>query len=356
MKKIYIITNIKNCGPYRVLESMINYSKSKDKNISIISVFGKDDAKIIEDLKNKGINVYSLNLNKFSFVINGRKKLKNILCILKGDVVHSHGILPDYLLSKVRNYKKVTTLHNNMYEDYIFSFGKFFGKFLIMIHKKQLEKFDSVVCCSKSIYYFLKNKYKNKNLTYVVNGIDYLSEKQIVSAKLKNKIRKEFNISNQDRLFIYIGVLSEGKNIVELIKMFNETGKNNKLLVLGNGEKYEECKLLANDNIYMLGYIKDVFPYLIASDVYISNSLSEGFSISVLEALMCNKTLFLSDIPSHKEVVNMSSEYCGTIFNSKDFLKKINDLKLAKKFSDEFLYLISSERMVDEYEKIYKQL
>ena len=67
------------------------------------------------------------------------------------------------------------------------------------------------------------------------------------------------------------------------------------------------------------------------SDVYVSASKSEGFSISVLEALSCGLGLFLSDIPSHREVVEMGQDvYLGEIFSSGDFEIKLNALRERK--------------------------
>ena len=67
------------------------------------------------------------------------------------------------------------------------------------------------------------------------------------------------------------------------------------------------------------------------SDVYVSASKSEGFSISVLEALSCGLGLLLSDIPSHREVVEMGQDvYLGETFPPENFAMKLNALRERK--------------------------
>lgn len=353
MNVLYLITNIKQCGPYRVLESLINCS---NYNIEVISLFGNDDKNLINELEEKNVKVDCLKLTKKNFFIKGVSSLKNAVLKYKPDIIHSHGLLPDYLASKINSVKKISTLHNNMYEDYYYSFGKFKYLFITNWHKSIYKRFNRVVCCSKSIYDFMKTKSHNINYSYVRNGIDYINCSG--GEKIRKKIRKELNISDTDTMFIYTGVISNRKRVYEMIELFSELDNSKKLIILGDGPLLNNCLKLCSDNknILMIGYKKDVMPYLIASDVYISNSISEGLSISVLEALMLGKTLLLSDIPSHEECIKMLNSYCGETFNSKNFVDKVNKLNIYNKYTKEDYYEISSERMYKEYEKIYRSL
>lgn len=108
----------------------------------------------------------------------------------------------------------------------------------------------------------------------------------------------------------------------------------------------------------MLGFQNDSIAYMKISDVYISASKSEGFSISVLEALSCGLGLFLSDIPSHREVVNMESEtYLGETFTQNDFLKKLIKLRNKSFIKEEIVEFqvseLSAERMAKRYMRTY---
>lgn len=345
MKIIHIITNIKNCGPYNVLEGILKHIDSDEKYI--ISLFGKDDPRIIKRLKDNNIKVISLDLKYKTFLMFGKKRLSNIIKTINPNIVHSHNFLPDYLLSKIKyNGKKITTIHNIMEEDYPLSYGKFKSIILIKIHKNILKKFDKIVCCSKTIYNILSKKYKN--VCCVQNGVSRIkSDIQILDIKRDNKI-----------IYIYTGVITNRKRVKELIELFNKFSEENELLlIVGTGSMIEECKGIAGDNIIFVGKVDNVQSYYDISDIYISNSISEGLPLSVLEALNSNLKVLLSDIPSHKEIINISNCYKGELFNDNNFKAKKKKVvnNLNKKYNNDLYYQISDKRMSEEYYKLYME-
>lgn len=344
MRITYIITNIKNCGPYQVIDELL---KNKEFEAEIISLFGKDDIKLISQLQKQKIIVKSLKLNKLTYLLKGKKELKKI--IEKDSIVHSHGILPDILAISLKN-KKITTIHNNMNEDYIYQFGKIKGKILILIHKFVLKKFDKIVCCSESIYETLKNKYKN--ITYIRNGIS----KQPRINKIRKEIRKYYNVKDTDIIYLFAGNLNDGKNVVSLINLFKKNRKSNeKLWIFGDGPKFNECKKLENKYITIFGFTKSIHKFMMASDIYCSNSKSEGFSISVLQSAMLGNRLLLSNIPSHCEIINLDPNI-GEIYTPQNFRQKkemvINKLGNKTKIKK----IIDSKNMVEKYKKEYEVL
>ena len=61
-------------------------------------------------------------------------------------------------------------------------------------------------------------------------------------------------------------------------------------------------------NISFHGTVPNIDDYLIAADLFISSSKSEGLPNSVLEALAWGVPVILSDIPAHREIINISSK------------------------------------------------
>ena len=130
--------------------------------------------------------------------------------------------------------------------------------------------------------------------------------------------------------------------------------------MLGDGDLKDKCQKYDSSQIKILGFKDNPIDYMQASDVYTSNSGSEGFSISIIEALECGLYLLLSEITSHIECFNIDSNYyIGEFFSSDTYddkkkllrLKMSNDRKkLIKKFKKVYL---SSEKMKNEYKKYY---
>lgn len=352
---VYLVSNIRKCGPLTVLNQIINNINNKNNDIYVISIFGnRDDQDILDEYKKKKINYYSLGLTSKDFILSGKKKLNQILTKIKPDVVNSHGIAPDLLLCNIKNFKKVSTLHSNITEDYINRFGRIKGKICIYFHIKALKKFDKVVAVANYISKILiKNNIKS---VYIRNGIEinnYKNEK-----KIRDDVRKELTIPKDSVIYTFCGTLNQAKRVFELVNMFIENREENEyLIIMGDGSEKQRIKKIADDHVFMLGYVNNVFKYYIASDIYISNSSTEGFSMAVLEAISAHNLLLLSDIPSHNECININKNiYLGEVFNENNFKnKKKTVLKNIRNFDNRIIDEISDVKMSERYMKIYKE-
>ena len=362
MKKIkilYTINFLNNGGPSKVLLNIIKALNKNEYDINVLTIIDQNNSEIIKSLRENGVNVIEVKMKKkISDVLKFKNKIYQIVNNLKPDIIHTHGIVTSILLSskKIGGYK-MTTIHSNVYEDYKYTYGNLKGPIITFLHLLSLKKFDKVVCCSKSTYDVIKDKFVN--ISYIRNGIDSGYE---IDENIRKKIRNELSISDKDIVFIYAGVITKLKRVVELIEMFNFCHKNNEnLVIVGDGPLLNEIKKYANNNVKILGYKNNILDYLSASDIYISNSSSEGLSISVIEALEQGLGLLLSDIPSHKEIFEIDSNYfIGSYFNKNDFsykkdyvIQNLANINNTREFKQKYL---SSKSMTSEYEKIYRKV
>ncbi len=355
MTKIaFIINSVHLGGPGNVLRTMLHNLDLSKFEITLIILFEKrNDEPVIKEFKNMGIKVIMLNFdNKIDFIINSRKRMNKILKEQPFDIIHSHGVIPDFILSRIK-YKcqKISTLHCVVY-DYPRIYGRLKSTFLIPFHLGCLKKLDTVVCCSKSVFDATKCL---ENSTYIRNGIDGIKSSKTLS-------KQDIGLPQDSIVYIYAGQLRSGKNIVWLTEQFKNHHKENEyLLVFGRGDQLEECKQNADEHIKIFGFTQDLPVYLKISDIYISASKSEGFSISLLEALERGLGVFVSDIPSHKEVFEIDNTYIGETFNAENFEKqwdilrnnfdKINHENIAE-FQKKHL---SAKNMTEQYINIYNR-
>ena len=363
MKKIiYLISSLKSNGPNRVLLSMIDGIDKSIYEIYVVSFLNNNDLNFVNEIESKVKKVYLINFNsKVEIITKGRRRIQSIVDSINPDVIHSHGILPDIVNSKIKtSAKTIATIHNNMFEDYIYSFGKLRGKLFGKWHLHYLKKINKCVCCSKSVYDVLSRVLYN--ISYVQNSVFKFEDIANYYDKRKN-IREKYSIPESAVVFIYAGVLSEGKNVKDLVLKFNKyLNENEYLLILGIGPLGDEIKSLKNNsNIIFCGFNKNVCDFYCASDVYCSFSLSEGFSISILEALEYNNLLLLDDIPSHREIFEIGKRYyLGEIFNNFNFKQRkefvvhaLVDFKSSREILIEHLNCIN---MMKKYEKIYEEV
>lgn len=353
MKRVaYVINYIVKNGPSSVVLNLINNLDRSEYDISLITLFEGNNAEVVSALRNNGVTVYECStLSRMKCLLGQSKEFSDIVDKGHFDILHTHGIIPDVLSSRLHTAaKRITTIHNNMYEDYLDSYGYAKSRIFIALHLAALKKLDVCVCCSRSVYDVMKRRLPNAS--FIRNGIKPVQAHSVIT-------RAEVDVPEDACVFLYAGVLNSRKNIVWLIDNFVQYHEGDEyLLVLGKGEKEAECKAKADDHVRMLGFQTDPIAYMNISDVYVSASKSEGFSISVLEALSCGLGLFLSDIPSHREVVEMGQDvYLGETFSQDDFEIKLKALRERKTNKAEIRAFqekeLSAKEMTKQYENFY---
>ena len=129
--------------------------------------------------------------------------------------------------------------------------------------------------------------------------------------KRKSEVRKEFGWSEDDIIIVSIRKHNPiyGVNyLVEAIPLILREEPKAKFLILDEGRLTSQLKQRAKKQI-MEGRVKFlgrvphryVAKYLSVSDIYISTSLSDGTSASLLEAMTCSVPPVVTDIPANKE-------------------------------------------------------
>jgi glycosyltransferase involved in cell wall biosynthesis len=121
--------------------------------------------------------------------------------------------------------------------------------------------------------------------------------------------------TGQKPYFLHVGSLKPGKNIPFLIRAFAEFLKQAKeeyaLLIIG-GDYWMDEEILRTidacdmeDNVRLLGYIPDsVLPrYYRGAVAFVTASLSEGFCLPVIEAMVCACPVIAPNTASFPEIV-----------------------------------------------------
>ncbi len=108
------------------------------------------------------------------------------------------------------------------------------------------------------------------------------------------------------------------KNDVLLIMLSDGSGKNDVLKYItenGLDEQVQVIRRVPN---------KELPEFLNASDVYVSPSLSDGTSLSLLEAMACGKGLILTKLPAIQEWVNNENGLLISPHNSEELCESLN--------------------------------
>lgn len=178
----------------------------------------------------------------------------------------------------------------------------------------------------------IKNNIENNKITVIPNGID-IDKFKILN---KDECRKNLNIPKEQSVILYVGRLSEEKNVSTLIKAASKLIKTNQTLhvyLVGDGPLRSELELLANKlgtlkNIHFIGKIVHdlVGTWMGATDYFCLPSLREGCPNVILESLGCGRPVIASNVGAIPDIVTNES---GILFTPEDVTGLTNALSTA---------------------------
>ena len=320
---------------YNSAKSLKTFSKFKF-DPEIIDAFGEWNK---SEYKNSEVNFYQFNntrlINKISsngYFLSRLKYLMIFIFCFIPLVKYLKLKKPDFLIIHL-----ITSLP--LFLNLIFKFNtrvilRISGKPKLNIlrfyfWKLALKKIYKITFPTVETYeYFKKLQITDNEKLYVLH--DPIIDTKHINLK-KREINKDENEFND--YYICIGRLTKQKNFSFLIKCFKDIcalKKNLKILILGEGEQRDKLKNLISkynlqENIFLVGYKKNVFTYLKKAKGFILSSLWEDPGFVLVEAIYLNIPVISSDCPSGpKEIVGDDK---GILFKSnleKEFIDKFN--------------------------------
>lgn len=274
------------------------------------------------------------------------KELKKIIMKVNPDVIHAHDFKASVIAGTLNRYAKIIShIHKNdpkmkriTYKSIIF------GLFI--------RRFKLIVGVSNSIYdeFCFSNLLNGKFVTLS----NYINKDEIINKSKIYDVRKDYDL-------LFFGRLSEEKNPIEFINIVK--GINNskiKCLMIGDGDLKEECKKIIknynlDNNIEMLGFLENPFPYLPKCKICIMPSKFEGFGLAAIEASVFNIPVFNSGVGGLKNIFE-DDKYL-ICENTEDYVKKITEIlkkgyktndKIIKKYCDPISYQKSIKSIYDK--------
>jgi len=181
-----------------------------------------------------------------------------------------------------------------------------------------------IVTVSENVAGYLRNlgKINSNKLEVIHNGINVSKFKS--SLKLRKKIREKYGISNEAIVIGAIGRLVEVKDHETLILCACELITNNPnyvCVIIGDGYLKNHLNNLIiememTNKIFLLGEQQEINEYLNILDVYIMTSLSEGFSIGLMEAMSTEIPVIVTKVGGNTEIITDGEN--GILIEPKD--------------------------------------
>jgi L-malate glycosyltransferase len=204
----------------------------------------------------------------------------------------------------------------------------------------------------------------------VFNGVD---EGRFLNLSSKQALRTRFGLKDDVLYFVLCARLDPIKWINGLIKAFKrvvDVQPKTGLIIVGEGSERASIEqqigeLALKDHVIMAGYRTDVPEWLVASDIFVLSSLSEGTSVSLIESLAAGIPAVVTKVGGNEYLVEDGST--GFLVKpqnvealSAGMLQLAGDASLRQRFGtaahDKFGKQFEIHRMYESYEKIYTSL
>lgn len=348
--QLYIIFSLTSGGSQRMLLNILNHIETPHKN-KILYLYNYYPNPGLEQQLTEDIKVYKCDTR------NLWRHLNRFLLLLS--------------IIRRENISQIVSFAKN--GAYYALFAKSFFPFRNISIIYRMVSVDSELINSrfktlKRIRYFIYINLLCRNINVVIGQSNYMSESFVKNNPkvLKNKVITIHNLLLVERIyaksmvpidisddyFIVIGRLAEEKNITGIVRAFNKISDDNtmKLVIIGEGSyKSKLIKVInelgLNDKVVLLGYQKNPYKYLVKAKALILFSRYEGMPNVVLESMICKTPVIVSDFKGVKDLV--TNEVTGLIVTGLD----IQLLSVKMK------YLIENEQVQEKLSiKAYRHI
>lgn len=252
------------------------------------------------NIKIKGVGAINRYL-RYAYIVRKNVKKGNIKHITSQDLA--------FLLKLIKSEKTIVTCYDLIH--WVYDNDRSLPWRLNMAG---LKKADRIITISE----FSKNEivkylgYPEDKIHIVYPAVDH----DHYFRKRGREILKRFNISENEKVILYVGSEMPRQNLPFLIKGFSELKKTMpdiKLLKIGNpqwrGSREELLRLinelnLQNDVIFV-GYVEEeeLPKFYNAADLFVYPCLYTGWSLPCLEAMACGTPVITSNVSVLPEVV-----------------------------------------------------
>lgn len=268
--------------------------------------------------------------------------------------------------------EKTVTFHDLSFEKYpeFYSSQKNIWHFS-MNPRKQAEQANKIIAVSNSTKQDLVEIYKidPEKIKVIYSGLSWKAKRNILPHE-KIYVKKKYNLP--ENYILYLGTLEPRKNIISLLKVFEEIktrgmlkGSDFKLIIAGSkGWLYDDIfktaqSFTSRNDIIFTGFVaeKDKPALYGMAKLFIYPSFYEGFGFPPLEAMAQKTPVITSNISSIPEAVENSAitinpsnpdelkEAIEHILTDKKFAQRLADL--GKGRSEQFDWKKCAEETLD---------
>jgi glycosyltransferase involved in cell wall biosynthesis len=364
IKVMHLTYDMRIGGTEMVIKNLIEGSKQDIFDMSIFCIEEPIGPWGI-DLQNNGLQITAKARQPGfapSLIFAIRKHIKDNQIT----VIHCHQYTPwvyGVLAALGTKTRVIFTEHGRFYPDSSSWKRKLINPWLCRIT-------DHITAISKATKVAL-TEYENipeKRIEVIYNGI----KKPVVIGEAVTALRHKLGISEDTKVLGTIARLDPIKNHSMMLNAFSLLLKDQPdtvLIIVGDGEERTNIKkkikqLDIKDSVILPGYDPQPQHYLALMDIFLLSSLSEGTSMTLLEAMSLGKPCVVTNAGGNPEIIkNQCNGIVTANNNPNEFSQALNHLLQDEKSHRDmssnslkrFDSMFASHMMIDIYRARYEQ-
>ena len=367
IKVLHVTYDMRIGGTEQVIKNLIGDNSAAEYDQSIyclespIGPWG-------EELKSKGIKV-STGCRQPGFDLKLLSSLRAHIKQHKIELVHCHQYTPYVygLLASIGTRAKVIfTEHGRFYPDS----SSWKRTLLNPVFEKLTSRITSISSATKTALVDYEN-FSEDRISVVYNGIRDLIREELPEPV--EAFKEKWNLKPNNLVLGTIARLDPIKNQAMMIQAFSKVLKDIpdvRLMIVGDGELREDlvslCESLKiHDKVIFTGYIANPIVAIHAIDVFLLPSLSEGTSMTLLEAMCLSTPCVVTNAGGNPEIIeNNVNGFVTENENLDEYVKAILKLvsspemqeSMSKAARERYCNLFTDEKMKEHYHAIYQDI
>ena len=371
LRKIKILFTIPNFDTAGSGKALLKVAQRLDKERFIPEILCMHDrGAFFNVVKESGIKVYVYQYTTpMKPYIRGLKEVFKISRFFKSidpDIIHSFHYAPDYsepLAARLVGIKWMYTKKNMNWGGNSangWRLRSWLANHILVQNKDMISEFFP----------------KSYKISLVPRGVD---TKEFYPYRMHQKIKKEYQLKESNRILICVANLVPVKGIEILLEAFKKVKNNHKewkLFIVGDTNntysrnlKKIVAKEIEEREIFFTGKVLNVKEYLNSAEIFALPTLNkgrkEGSPVALLEAMACGLNVIASKIPGIKDQLENYPDHIFDAGSIDELSKKMitymsmktdDNISIGKQFHSHIKDTYKIEHEVQKTEEVYLKL
>ncbi len=304
MRVTHVVENLNRGGLERVVVDLIEQQHRNGHACQVVCLF--EPGKLADEIQRLDVSLISCQ-KKPGLDWRAIRTMRHAIAGQNADIIHSHNAVAHYhavLASAFLGVRRVNTRHGmggnslSWKREFLYRLSMFFSAV-------------AAVVCNAARDNFVKHKIlsKAKSIT-IYNGIP-IDRFPVRNAGAKRKLLDEIGWT-QDSVVLGIvarlNPLKDHNMLLQAMAIVHAAAPTARLVLIGDGAlraELEACttRLNLGTVVCFLGDRSDIANLLCGLDIFVLSSVTEGYSISLLEACAAALPIVATDVGGNKEIV-----------------------------------------------------